>query len=125
MKITKRDQPDQVTYIQLPCLNPVHLFQCIVDEGAWSLIQAPDWDWASFWASAALEDWGVNHPVARRSQEEQKTCVAISFHKDEGQAKRQRSTLVLSWSSLAVHGKSELTKFPFVAPSLHRPCIFF
>ena len=51
----------------------------------------------------------------------------MSFHGDEGQAKRQRSTLVLSWSSLAVHGKSELTKFPLWflgcsmrAPSVHR-----
>ena len=62
VKITKKDQPDQMIYMQLPCLNPFHLFQCIVDTGAWSLISAPGWGWASFWQSAALEDWGLNHP---------------------------------------------------------------
>ena len=115
-KITKKDQPDGLVYMKLPCLNPWHLFQCIADTGAWSLLQSPEWDWASFWQRAGHEDWGVNHPVPQRSEEEQRRCVAVSLHGDEGQAKRQRSTLVLSWSSLAVHGKSELTKFPFCAP---------
>lgn len=120
VKITKKDQADSLVYMQLPCLNPLHLFQCIADTGAWGLLQAPDWDWSSFWQNAGFEDWGAMHPVTQRCPEDQRRCIAVSVHGDEGQAKRQRSTLVLSWSSLAVHGKSELTKFPFCAPWFHR-----
>ena len=114
-KITK-DVAKKVTFVQWPVFNPATLFKALIEADALSLLQGPEWDWGSFWERASREDWGCNHPVLGLAPEMRACAVACSLHGDEGQGKRKRNVLVLSWSSLAVHGPSERTKFLFSAP---------
>ena len=47
------------------------------------------------------------------SQQDKAKAVALSFHGDEGESKKQRPILILSWSSLGIHGEALKTKIPF------------
>lgn len=114
LKKTKCTPP--TVYCQWPVLNPAHVFSQLVASQSFSLLQADGWSWHSFWQTAASEDFGRSHPVLEMDVSQQDKAVAISFHGDEGSGKRQKNVLILSWSSTAVHGKSELTKFPFAVP---------
>ena len=57
-----------------------------------------------------------NHPVQSWSTEAKSKAIAISLHGDEGSGKRTKSIMILSWSPLAVHDASMLSKYPFAAP---------
>ena len=48
------------------------------------------------------------------SAEEQATAYGITFHGDEGQTKRGRNLLILSWSALAVSGDTMYFKYPIL-----------
>ena len=101
--------------VQWPVLNPYLVFSELVRAGAFALLAADGWDWRNFWQTAAAsEDWMEAHPVLNEPASAQAHAVGATWHGDEGQGKRSKNILVLSWSSIAVHGKSELTKFPFV-----------
>lgn len=43
------------------------------------------------------------------------TAYGITIHGDEGQAKRKKNVLVLSWSPIAVTKETMYSKFPFLA----------
>ena len=60
-----------------------------------------------------------SHPVQQWPDERKARTVAVAWHGDEGQGKRNRSALVMSWSSLGVHRKSTHCWFPFAATRLH------
>lgn len=45
--------------------------------------------------------------------EKRKRAIGIAAHGDEGQGKKDKSVLVLSWSSFGVHKRSTSCKFPF------------
>lgn len=102
--------------MQWPVLNPASLFESIVTAQAFELLQGPDFDWADFWCQAKEEDWAAEHPVHSLAPEAKKRAVGITFHGDEGQGKRHRNVLIMSWSSIAIHGPSLLTKFPYCVP---------
>ena len=55
-----------------------------------------------------------SHPVHGWSQEERATAYGISFHGDEGQTKRGRNLLILSWSAVAVSGDTMFFKYPIL-----------
>ena len=114
-KPTKKDREElPVTYMKWPVLSPALLFEAIVKAEAWELIAGPNWCWwRNFWSQAKSEDWAYNHPVYELGLEDQQRSVACSFHGDEGQGKRSRNVLILSWSSIAMTGPSEYCKFPF------------
>ena len=115
-KLQKKDQPRKILYMQWPILNPSQLFRNIVEAEAFSLLQSEGWSWCEFWRAAASEDFMKGHPVLQFEESRQARAVGASFHGDEGEGKRKKNLLVLSWSSLAVHGPSEKTKFPFCVP---------
>ena len=119
-KPTKKDKEGlPVTYMKWPVLSPAFLFEAIVKAEAWELVAAPKWCWwRDFWSPAMSEDWASNHPVYDLSLEDRKKSVACSFHGDEGQGKRSRNVLILSWSSIAITGPSEYCKFPFAVSCL-------
>ena len=48
--------------------------------------------------------------------EQRAKAIGISIHGDEGTGKRNRSVLILSWSSLAVSDVAMRSKYPFCAP---------
>lgn len=114
-KPTKKDtEPRRTCWVQWPVLSPAKLFQAIVESGSMSLLHHPDFDWCDFWERASEEDWGREHPVVKQFDVEARArAIAATFHGDEGEGKRGRNTLILSWSSIGVHGPSSLTKFPF------------
>ena len=112
----KSSKQQKVVYARWPILQPHMLFRNIVEAKAFGLLQHPSWNWTDFWDRVALEDFGHDHPATLFDQESKAKAFGISFHGDEGVGKRQRNILILSWSSLAVHGPSELTKFPFAVP---------
>ncbi|CAL1158829.1 unnamed protein product [Cladocopium goreaui] len=116
-KPTKKDtEPRRTCWVQWPVLSPAKLFQAIVESGSMSLLHHPDFDWCDFWERASVEDWGREHPVVKQFDVEARArAIAATFHGDEGEGKRGRNTLILSWSSIGVHGPSSLTKFPFCA----------
>ena len=55
-----------------------------------------------------------SHPVLGWDESERKTAIAISIHGDEGQTKRGRNLLLISWSALAVSGESLYYKYPII-----------
>ena len=112
----KNSEKKKIRYMQWPVLNPAMLFESMVRAEAFELLQAPGFDWSDFWARAKKEDWGMQHPVHDLSLQARMKSVGITFHGDEGQAKRHRNVLILSWSSIAIHGPSLLTKFPYCVP---------
>ena len=106
--------PVRVVYTKWPIINPATLFKQLVAANAFELIHSKDWSWSSFWQqAAATEDWAKDHPVLSLEKSLQDKAIGCCFHGDEGQTKRQRNVLVLSWSSIGIHGKSEHTKLPF------------
>lgn len=122
---TKKDSDQRkIVWMQWPVISPARLFQCIIETNSMSLIQSDTFDWLSFWKHAEREDWGKQHPVHSLPEDRKSKCVGCTMHGDEGQGKRLRNILVLSWSSIAVHGPSELTKFPFAASWLHAVCVY-
>lgn len=117
---SKKDSDQRkIVWTQWPVLSPARLFQCIIETDCLNLIQSDTFDWLSFWKHAEQEDWGNQHPVHSLPDDRKSKCVGCTMHGDEGQGKRLRNILVLSWSSIAIHGPSELTKFPFAASWLH------
>lgn len=113
-KPTKKDGgKTKVKYVQWPILNPAMLFRQMVHAGAMDLLQSDQFSWSKFWKAASKEDWCHRHPIHELSEEDRSKCIACTFHGDEGQGKRRKNTLVLSWSSIGVHGPSLYTKFPF------------
>lgn len=119
VRISKKSVKEQkVIYVQWPILKPHVVFKNIVEAKAWGLVQHPNWNWTEFWDRVFQEDFGKGHPVSLFEEQAKAKSVAISFHGDEGVSKRQRNILILSWSSLAIHGPSELTKFPFAVSQL-------
>ena len=116
-KPTKKDtEPRRICWIHWPVLSPAKLFQAIVESDSMSLLHHPDFDWCAFWERASEEDWGRQHPVVKNFDAKARArAIAATFHGDEGEGKRGRNTLILSWSSIGVHGPSSLTKFPFCA----------
>ena len=71
-------------------------------------------DWNQFWDSSASELWGRGHPVQQFQLQHRSNAIGVAVHGDEGQGKRDRSVLVLSWSSLPIRQPSVLhCKFPF------------
>ncbi len=114
VRISKKSVKEQkVIYVQWPILKPHVVFRNIVEAKARGLLQHPTWNWTQFWNRVFQEDFGKGHPVSLFDEQAKSKSVAISFHGDEGVGKRQRNILILSWSSLAIHGPSELTKIPF------------
>lgn len=72
-------------------------------------------DWSQFWDRAkAHELWGPDHPVNRRFTASQRSqAVPVAMHGDEGQGKKSRSLMVLSWSIVNDRRKHILLyKFP-------------
>ena len=126
-RIAKKSSKQQkIVYVRWPILKPHILFSNIVKAKAFGLLQHPSWKWTEFWDRVALEDFGRGHPATLFDQESKAKAFGISFHGDEGVGKRQRNILILSWSSLAVHVPSELTKFPFAVPlSCFQPLFVF
>lgn len=60
------------------------------------------------------------HPVQAFRDEDKSKAHAIAVHGDEGQGKKQRSVLVVSWSCLGIRSKNVLHyKFPFADAWLH------
>ena len=103
-----------IVNVQWPVLNPYLVFSELIRAEAFTLLAADGWDWCDFWQTAAAsEDWMESHPVLNEPASVQAHAVGATWHGDEGQGKRSKNLLVLSWSSIAVSGKSELTKFPF------------
>ena len=112
--IPKKRAQISVSYCKWPVLSPSHLFGELINAGATEVLQSRDWSWRVFWEAAGrTEDWCRNHPVLQLDPEQQDKAIAAAFHGDEGQGKRNRNMLVLSWSSIGVHGRSEHTKLPF------------
>lgn len=109
----KETTPDRIVYMHWPVLNPGDLFEALIRADALHLLQGKQWSWLEFWKQASCEDWGAGHPVLKLPAASRERAIGIAFHGDEGQGKRTRNVLVLSWSSVAVHGRSEVTKFPF------------
>ena len=66
-----------------------------------------------------------SHPVLGWDESERKTALAISFHGDEGQTKRGRNLLLISWSAVAVSGESLYYKYPIIVlwALLNRNCV--
>ncbi|CAE7831362.1 Cpr [Symbiodinium necroappetens] len=91
---------------------PHLLFKGLIDGGLIKDLSG-DMDWLDFWDRASHEEWGRGHPVLDWSPEDRARAIAISLHGDEGQGKRGKSTMVLSWSPLAVHRPALLNKYPF------------
>ena len=56
------------------------------------------------------------HPVQNWSDSEKATAYPISIHGDEGQSKRSRNMLIISWSPLASSKESMYSKFPYCVP---------
>ncbi|CAE7245419.1 unnamed protein product [Symbiodinium sp. CCMP2592] len=61
-----------------------------------------DTNWLDFWSQAKTEDWGRSHPVQSWDEASRATAYGITIHGDEGQSKRKKNVLVLSWSPVAV-----------------------
>lgn len=117
--IAKKKKPvPKIIYQAWPVINPAQLFRRLVQADR-RLLCSDDFSWQAFWEKARTEDWALNHPVLNLPSKEQGMAMACSFHGDEGQTKRQKNCMVLSWSSIAVSGKSELTKFPYCVSWLH------
>lgn len=117
--IAKKKKPVlKIIYQAWPVINPAQLFRRLVQADR-RLLCSDDFSWQAFWEKARTEDWALNHPVLNLPSKEQGMAMACSFHGDEGQTKRQKNCMVLSWSSIAVSGKSELTKFPYCVSWLH------
>ena len=57
-----------------------------------------------------------NHPIQQWPADVRAATVGISVHGDEGQGKRDRSVLVISWSAVGISGKTFHCRFPFAAP---------
>ena len=114
-KPTKKDSAaPKIVYTRWPVFNPYDVFESIImADGGMNLLQSSTWSWSQFWQQAAGDDYCKGHPVLSWSVGQQSRAVAVSFHGDEGQTKKQKNILVLSWSSLGVHGASDKTKFPF------------
>lgn len=70
--------------------------------------------WSEFWQRAEQHElWGPNHPVNRRMTPSQKGhAVPIAIHGDEGQGKKQRSLMVLSWS-IVNHRKRHILLYKY------------
>ena len=100
--------------VQWPVFMPHLLFKGLIDGGMIKDLSG-DMDWLDFWDRASHEEWGRGHPVLDWSPEDRARAIAISLHGDEGQGKRGKSTMVLSWSPLAVHRPALLNKYPFCA----------
>ncbi|CAE7831605.1 unnamed protein product [Symbiodinium sp. CCMP2592] len=60
-----------------------------------------DMNWLEFWSQAKNEDWG-SHPVQSWDESSRATAYGITIHGDEGQSKRKKNMLILSWSPLAI-----------------------
>ena len=104
--------------VQWPVFLPHLVCKGLIDGG---LIKdlAGDMDWLDFWDKASHEEWGRGHPVLDWSPEDRARAVAISLHGDEGQGKRGKSTMILSWSPLAVHRPALMNKYPFAVTWQH------
>ena len=111
--VTKKKPEVKVVYQLWPVINPAELFKKLIHETDHRLICGEGWCWKTFWQQASKEQWCQGHPVLELSEELRSKAVAATFHGDEGQCKRSRNCLILSWSSIAVTGRSEVTKFPF------------
>ena len=83
-------------------------------------LRSGDLDWLEFWASAKSERWGQrldssalcdghdhslreraaprNHPAQDLPVDQQARTMAATFHGDEGESKKKKPLLVLSWS---------------------------
>ena len=59
-----------------------------------------------------------NHPIQQWPADVRSATVGISVHGDEGQGKRDRSVLVISWSAVGISGKTFHCRFPFAATRL-------
>lgn len=53
------------------------------------------------------------HPVQCWSDEAKAAACGIMVHGDEGQGKKGRSVLVISWSTIGIGGKTYQCRFPF------------
>ena len=58
------------------------------------------------------------HPVQDWPEADRAKAVAVSLHGDERTGKRSRTTMIISWSPLAIHEPSMVSKYPFVVPVL-------
>ena len=115
----------------LPVLSPALLFESIIKNNAMELLGSPGWSWLDFWEHASKEDWAAHHPVLSLDEEQRCKAVAVTLHGDEGESKRSKNVLILSWSSIGIHGPSLKTKFPFcvswrdIAPLIQMFCLNF
>ena len=55
-----------------------------------------------------------SHPVLEWTEPERQTAFGISLHGDEGQTKRGRNLLLLSWSAVATTGEPMYFKYPIL-----------
>ncbi|CAK9087137.1 unnamed protein product [Durusdinium trenchii] len=94
-------------------MNPRVMLDAVAKAGANHLLEGDDFDWLEFWEAANSEPWGRSHVVQSWPAEKRKRAIGIAAHGDEGQGKKDKSVLVLSWSSFGVHKRSTSCKFPF------------
>ena len=55
-----------------------------------------------------------SHPVLAWAESERQVAYGISLHGDEGQTKRGRNLLLISWSAVAVSGEPLFYKYPII-----------
>eukprot|EP00913_Durusdinium_trenchii_P032143 g30100.t1 len=105
--------PQPITQKKWPVMNPRVMLDAVAKAGANHLLEGDDFDWLEFWEAAKSEPWGRSHVVQSWPAEKRKRAIGIAAHGDEGQGKKDKSVLVLSWSSFGVHKRSTSCKFPF------------
>ena len=54
-----------------------------------------------------------SHPVHQLPDAAKAASVAIMVHGDEGQGKRNKNVLVVSWSAMGIGNKTYQCRFPF------------
>ena len=59
-----------------------------------------------------------SHPAQQLEPSLRKKAYGISLHGDEGQGKRGRNVMIMSWSPLGMTKETMYSKFPYLDPGL-------
>ena len=112
------------------------------------VLRIGDLDWLDFWEKVKSEPWGSSlactnlclttsvtsnepdfsprsHPIHDWPDADRASAVGIAFHGDEGQGKKNKNLLILSWSSMGVNKRSTHCRFPFAVSGLKLVCYGF